>query len=552
MLSKFVKKLQNALVVCLVLTYLTGCGAAWEKNGNMDATGNLEMTADETDGGNCGAAEFADSVAGIESTMRETFIDKNPADGYDGEFVLIYNVSQTEQSIGTIEGLIETGAKSFAREKEIKTSADAGVYLHGDSCITEEIRTDEACYCVDSDIEWQVGSKHVFYLAEKQTKTSEILFKVVAEGEYCRVWTPVNPDFLPLEGIDASYPERLAAEVDAFSPVLDEYFGEIPDLRGDGKANILCYYINFAGYCGFTDYRDLLEEFQASRGTQMQKGNALPIVHINTAALTQGVINDFETFASITMHELQHLRTYHRSFSEGVLDRYFVEGDSGSGFYAEAYTAGWLGELLSAAAQEMYCYGSTYRDIPHWYYECSAMTDLIQGEEGFYLKRADAKMQNGSSLVEFNDTAGYSLCVFLAHFIENRYGTEAFSEILDAWIAEGCKGQPIEVIGEVLGYEDTQPFFEDLLLSILLHDSAFVEGKYRLEPFAADNSFCHEEDSGADMIENPFSLLVPIVTEESLSLQQYGYTVIRLKDKVYYPPEDAGTELRYVGFTIGE
>ena len=116
------------------------------------------------------------------------------------------------------------------------------------------------------------------------------------------------------------------------------------------------------------------------------------------------------------------------------------------------------------------------------------------------------------------------------------------------------------LIGEVLGYENTQTFFEEFLLSILLHDSDFVEGRYRLEPFATGNRTRPWTNTGEDLgenadatqRENPFDLLVPIVTEESLSLQQYGYTVIRPKEGVYYPPQDAGAELHYVGFTVGK
>ena len=551
MLFRWSKRISIIWIPCLIMICLMGCGVGQEKSDKHEAinAGNPAIV-EAVDSGTSKVSDITENEK--ENTIKETCIDKNPADGYEGEFVLIYNTSESEQPIGNIEGLLETGAKPFVREKEIKTATDAGIYLRGDPCITEEIETDESYYRTDLAVKWQVGSRHVFYLAEKQTKTTEILFKVVAEGEHCRVWTPVNPDFLPLEAIDETYPERLAAEVDAFSPVLDEYFGEIPDLRGDGKANILCYYINFAGYCGFTDYRDLLEEFQASRGTQMRKGNALPIVHINTAALSQGVINDFETFASIAMHELQHLRTNHLSYSDGVLDGFFVESDSGSGYYAETEWVGWLQEFLSVSAQGMYSSESLYRDIPYWYFEASSLNDLKHGTEKFYLKKRDAKMQNGYGLVDVNDTATYSVCVFLTHFIENRYGTEAFSEIRDAWAPGGSAGAPIEVIGEVLGYENTQSFFEEFLLSILLHDSDFMEGKYRLEPFCTESRFSQGKNTEENWGENPFDLLVPIVTEESISLQQYGYTVIRPKDGVYYPPGDAGAELRYVGFTVGK
>lgn len=80
-------------------------------------------------------------------------------------------------------------------------------------------------------------------------------------------------------------------------------------------------------------------------------------------------------------------------------------------------------------------------------------------------------------------------------------------------------------------------------MSILLHEE---DDPYRLHPFEGyDPAFCDGE-------ENPFSYLVPIITDKGLYVEAGGYAVLKPVGGVYHPPVTASKDLCYVGITLKE
>lgn len=500
-----------AFTILLFALLLAGCDGA------------AEHGEPETESLPVNAVESSEMVGNYEETLT-SFLDRDGSDGYAGDYVLVYHpqLGGGPKSMGILDGLVETAASQapFREDAYLQTT---GIYKENDPYLTDEIRQADPCYDLDHGDLWQVGFQHIFYVGSGFPE--EMLFQVSAVGDRCRIWSPVNPAYGPLEGVDPSYPDQLAREMDLAIPVLEQFFGAIPDIRGDGKMNILCFDFDSPITLGFSSPSDVYDEL--SINGQLSRGNRLPIVHINTAPLIQRAYSELSKIYTTVIHEMQHI--------------VFFGQPNGNGSIARSVRRNFSTELLSIAAQEIVYPGSSiYHFLPWQYTDATVWEDLAADDADAYLRSKGGRHQSGRSMFKWtNRREDYAAVLLLAHFVENRGGRDAVVGIADFGDTGASTAMPM--IWEELGYEDYPAFMEDFLLSILLHEE---DGPYRLHPFEGyDPSFC----GGA---EDPFSCLVPVITDKGLNIEAGGYAVLRPVDGVYHPPATASSDLRYVGITL--
>ena len=508
-----------AFAILFFALLLTGC----------DGMGETETP--ETESLPVNAVESGVMAGDYEETLT-AFLDRDGSDGYAGDYVLVYRptLEGGSKPMGTLDGLVETTANQVpSRDGTYLQTTD--IYKEKDPYLTDEIRQADICYDLVGGDLWQVGFQRVFY-ANHPKLPNEMLFQVSAVGERCRVWSPVNPAYSPLEGIDPSYPEQLAQEMDAAIPVLEQSFGAIPDIRGDGKMNIICVDFNDPNTLGYTPYTDIYDE--VSVNGQTMRGNSLPIVYINTAVLIDGTYSELSEIYAAVVHEMEHT-----IFSAQL---------GGDGSITISASKSLFAEFLSVAAQDVVYPGSGIRHyLPWWYSETAVWEDLASSSADVYLRGKKGGRQNGKSMFQSTGyNADYAAMFLLAHFIENRSGRDFLTNVIN-YIDMDSHGEDTRKfwkgIWEGLGYEDYPTFMEDFLLSILLHEE---DGPYRLHPFEGyDPAFCDGE-------ENPFSHLVPIITDKGLYVEGGGFAVLRPVGGVYHPPVTASKDLCYVGITLKE
>lgn len=508
-----------AFAILFFALLLTGC----------DGMGETE--APETESLPVNAVESSVTEGNYEETLT-AFLDRDGSDGYAGDYVLVYRpvLEGGSKPIGTLDGLVETTTNQVPSHEGtyLQTS---GIYNEADPYLTDEIRQADICYdLTDGDL-WQVGFQRVFY-ANHPRLPNEMLFQVSAVGERCRVWSPVNPAYSPLEGIDPSYPEQLAREMDSAIPVLEQSFGAIPNSRGDGKMNILCFDFNSPNVLGITIPYDIYDEILMNG--QTVRGNHLPIVRINTAPLIQGTYLELSEVYTDVVHEMEH------TIFSALL------GEDGS--ITVSASKNLFAEFLSVAAQEVVYPGSGIRhNLPWWYSDTAVWEDLAADGADVYLRDKKGGRQSGKSMFQYTGyREDYAAMLLLAHFIENRSGRDFVTNIMNH-IDMDNHGEDTRKfwkgIWEGLGYEDYPAFMEDFLLSILLHEE---DGPYQLHPFEGyDPAFCDGE-------ENPFSHLAPIITDKGLYIEAGGFAVLRPVGGVYHPPVTASKDLCYVGITLKE
>lgn len=458
-------------------------------------------------------------------------LDRDGSDGYQGDFVLIYNPEEnaSTKSTGDLNDLLAVSGKEIPVREGTYLNVTPDLYKEPDPYITEEIRQEDLLYDFEGEDPWGLGFRKVFRLLVSEAGTYEMLMKVTAVGEYCRIWSPVNPAFGAIERINKDWPKQLALAMDEQIPVLERYLGTFPDLRGDGKINILCYDRNMPSVYGDTSLAEFYEEVRIN-GIPV-KGNRLAAVSINTAPLLQGEYEDVSDLYTNTVHEITHSIFLGKNYPQTDL---VVTADDKA-----------FGEFLAVSGQEMVSAGSTlFTFLPHWYADQTVWEDLAEDNAEAYYRNKESKRQNGQEIIDFyGDREDYASYVLLSHFLENRCGVDIFRKLMEQWdYQKNVKvNYMVDLIWKEMGYDDYSVFLEEFLLSILLHEDS---GRYQLHPFAG------YDQAQWDGVKNPFSYLVPIVTEKTVHLHKGAYTVIQPKEGVYYPPQNASPGLRYVGISM--
>lgn len=457
---------------------------------------------------------------------ESAILDRDGTDGYSGDYILIYNPmsNSDKKSIGSADE-IEKGAEPFrSANPVIDLPVDASLYAEADPFVTDSLRASQ------KNSDWTVGDQKIFKIREMPS--GEMAFQVVSVGEHCCVWSPLNSAYGPLESINASFPALLASVIDEALPQLEEYYGVSGEI-----IHVLCHDLNSPTEYGRTSFWDLYNQCYTGNNSESIAGNDLPIIHINTAPLLVTNGDNILSLRDAAVHELTHLMLCEKLFPEGYLEGFITNGDHQNFYIDNIESVELLGELLAMAAQETVYPGSALEQfLPCWYANGAVWADLPENDLDHYLRNGGSVLQNGGTLWRgVANREDQAALLLLAHFVQNRCGLEIFPNILAAWQKMGCTGDPVQAIWEAAGYSDSQTFFEEFLLSAILHDNDFADGKYRLEAFDG-----YEGD-------DPFSSLRPIVTETQLSVKPGGYIIICPSDGTYFPPETAGQGLVYIG-----
>lgn len=508
------------LAVILFTLLFTGC------------TGKTETDVAESESSsqvNPVESAVEEDVSNAEAVGEETLtsiLDRDGSDGYTGDLVLVYNPALQGGSnpMGILDGLVETTENHIpTREGTYLQTTD--IYKEADPCLTDTVRQANPCYDLENGDLWQAGFQRVFRMGYGMPE--EMLFQVTAVGERCRVWSPINPAYGPLEGIDPAYPEQLVREMDEAIPLLEQTFGKIPDVRGDGKMNILCFDFNNPIALGMTRYADIYEELLVNG--QTERGNRLPAAYINTAPLIQGTYSKLSDLYTCVVHEMAHTI-------------FAAQQNVENGSTTMTISKSFLGEFLAVTAQEVVYPGSSIQHfLPWWYSDKAVWEDLAADNADVYLRDQRSDRQNGKSIFQY--TGGredYAAVLLLACFAENRGSRELMMNITDYIDVNNRTIDIWEGLWKGLEYEDYPSFIEDFLLSILLHEE---EGPYQLHPFEGyDPALWGDED--------PFSHLKPVITDKGIYIGAGSYAVLRPVGGVYYPPATASKDLCYVGISF--
>lgn len=195
-----------APALLLFALLLSGCGETSEPKPAPDASPAPTP-----------AATASPALPTGEETLT-SILDRDGSDGYAGELVLVYHPALWDsgsKSMGSLDGLVETTQHRVPTRPDtyLKT---ARLYNEADPYLTDAARQADPCYELTDGDRWQTGFQYIFHVGDQCP--DEMLFQVSAVGERCRVWSPVNPDYGPLEGLKPSYPDRLAREWTGPSP----------------------------------------------------------------------------------------------------------------------------------------------------------------------------------------------------------------------------------------------------------------------------------------------------------------------------------------------
>lgn len=457
-------------------------------------------------------------------------IDTDGSDGYSGDYVVIYNPSTSvwdTESTGNMSGRILTevgeNISGFDPDRPFKLDADPLLASEGARRGFTEPPKSEA----KKPLSFNVGDTHYFsvYPSYSPFASSSVLFKVLAKGEHCYIWTPASDpgNAYPLDAIDPSFAQICADEFDSKFDLMQSSFGDHDNgSQGDGRLNLLYYNIDDgwqpgSGYiAGFFYSGDLWD-------------NGMPVLNVDTYPGVYYVNSAGESFASVSgtfgtmVHEYQHLINYS------------VCG----------YTEDWINECMSSAAEEI-CYPG------------SCVISRIQSWIGVYYSEYDERcseyeyvpswqLHNGFSMYDwmyyYDDMddllALYAQVSLFSQYIYTRFGNDTFRKLL---LKMTDDANEITAFKSVTGV-DLSDFTRDFRIAV----TANVSGGNSIYGFKTQPGY----DPNEYGLENPYDLLAPVVfTGSSCSIAGGGAICVKPVGGVYYPPSGASSSLKYYGVTL--
>lgn len=486
-------------------------------------------------------------------------LDLDPDGGYTGDYVAIIN-----GNLGG-KGYQSTGMIGEQVDKDIlhlklphPNFKDLSVYDTLKKGIPDPFLPEDDSLKQEDMAALQEGHLKVFSVLDRRSPAGDkLLFKLLHIGTHCRVWTPLNPDYHPLDSLDPGYAGDIAREFDAKYPLMTQMFGAPSRLPGDGKIELLFY--DIAGQViGFFWPVDVFVSYR--EGGQVRESNHLPMLHMDTFGVSSILQVDDQgnphhqvdrIYPTIT-HELQHLLFMERNFSEYPYDE-TVDLDADRAYWDKhkelEQHINWLEELLSAAATILpYPWHTMQKNLPAWYQSLEsfeAVAEALVGRREAYSRN---RLYNGESIFDFGEHIHYPLMNMLALFARHRGGDGIFLETSDLcfqrWNEEEALDKPVQMLAEALGYTDFADFFQDFVLSLLLHDPDLEGGRFSLFPL----NYSEEMDRTAALIR---PLMLPQVSTSDIKFV-FGtsFLVFKTKDGVFVPPSGSGAGLRYAGFSL--
>ena len=478
------------------------------------------------------AAETSQEIGNARGVHSTVIIDDDPADGYEGDYVVIYNPSLSASnsiSTGNLNGLIETTVEPNIVDfgKSQAQNYDLPIYkMDIDGVLNELAQSTEPGEKPEPKREtYTVGSKKTFVILENYSPTGSdtMEFECLYVGEHCYIWTPVSSsnNTYPLDEIDSTYAKMAADEFDSKFDLMQSSFGNHTNSsQGDGKLHMLYYNINDGwqpgqGYiAGFFYQVDITN-------------NSLPILNIDTypgvyyKSSSGTEYKRMDDTYNTMVHEYQHLINY--SNTSGM--------------------SSWLNECFSAAAEEI-CYPG------------SSVVSRIQSYENYFYS---SNWQNPPKEIEYDPSAcpnlhkGYSMYAWdnniddilalygqvslFAQYLYSRYGNTIYKTISNKY-----SSSEVSAITSGTGM-NCADLVKNFRVALTANTTANVlNGTYY---FKTQDGYDPDEYYG---VENPYNLLAPIIfTGSSCSIKGGGAITVKPVNGVYNPPSGASSSLKYIG-----
>ena len=465
-------------------------------------------------------------------------VDTDAAGGYEGDYVVIYNPatsSSTSYSTGTMTGLIETTAGTSSKQIAAPEGRDEFYRIDVDGLIAERERKELGDAYGKIDVKggtrasYTVGSTKSFTISSYNPGSgTSLVFKVLAVGEHCYIWTPRDnvTNYYTLDSINADYAQQAADEFDRMYDLMNSSFGNHSNgTNGDGKVSLLFYNIDdgWAGSGGFVAGYFSSASYSYD-GMPIINIDTYPGVYYKTTSGAEG--SSMDIAYGTACHEYQHCINY--SNTSGM--------------------STWLNECFSAAAEEI-CYpGSSivsriqswenyfYSDNNDWHNPPDefAYTSALTLHKGF-------SMYNWNNNLEMDDTlALYAQVSFFAQYLYTRFGNSIYKQISNKF----SSSEPT-AITNATGVSCAD-LVRDFRVAVTANAAQTdYNGVYGFIPQADyDPSLYHD-------VENPYSLLAPVVfTGTSCSIKGGGAITVKPVNGVYNPPSGASSSLKYIGIKL--
>ena len=472
------------------------------------------------------------AVRGVQNSIS---IDEDPADGYEGEYVVIYNPSTTASnslSTGNLTGLIETEVQPNLVAPDMRRASDGELPIYKidvDSEMSELAKTAEPGPKREPTREsYTAGSIKTFRIAQKYSPTGsgDVAFECLCVGEHCYIWTPVSSDSntYPLDEIDTTFAKMAADEFDSKFDLMQSSFGEHENGSGDGKLHMLYYNIN-DGWSGSGGY--VAGFFSASDLYY----NSLPILNIDTYPgvyyqnpSSGNVYKRMDDTYNTMVHEYQHLINYSNTSGMDV----------------------WLNECFSAAAEEI-CYpgSSVVGRIQSWEnYFYSANNDWLNPPAEFEYQ-SSFQLHNGYSMYNWNDNisdilALYAQVSLFAQYLFTRFGNSIYRQISDRY-----SYSETTAITDATGVSCAE-LVKDFRVAVTANAAQDQYGG--IYGFKVQNGY---DPSQYHNVQSPYDLLSPVIfTGTICAVKGGGAITVKPVDGVYYPPSDADPNLQYIGIKL--
>ena len=455
-------------------------------------------------------------------------IDNDPAGGYAGNYVVIYNPSESSsdsRSTGNMSGRIQTSisANVLPGEGREELIGSDGMFIIDVDAEMEELA--EKLYGEKYEApepvrqSFNVGDERDFTVPSySPTGSSTVRFKVLRKTDHCYIWTitSTSSGMYPLSSADA---QSAANEFEAKYNLMNSSFGtHNTGSNGDGRVHILYYNIqdnwNGGGFVGgyFTNAN--------------YTADGLPVLHIDTyPSIYYNNRSVADTYNTV-VHEYQHM--IHRS-RVGISET-------------------WINECMSAAAEEL-CYpGSSIFSRIMTYTNCPWTSSAVTNPAREYAT-VHENLHKGYSMYAWDGSMGDVLALYAQVSLFSQYmftqypnGNGVFNAILTE-LASGKSFQ--QACPNVFGMTASR-LVRDFRITMTANSTQNVlSGRYR---FALQSGYNPSEYYG---VQNPYNILGPIIfTENSCSIKGGGSITVKPVNGVYNPPAGADPNLEYYGITL--
>lgn len=455
-------------------------------------------------------------------------IDNNPSGGYTGNYVVIYNPSESSsdsKSTGNMSGRIQTSisANMLPGDAEDELIGSDGMYIIDVDAEMEELA--EKLYGEKYEApepvrqSFNVGDERDFTVpAYSPTGSTTVRFKVLRKTDHCYIWTITSTasGMYPLSSADA---QSAANEFEAKYALMNSSFGtHNTGYNGDGRVHILYYNIqdnwNGGGYVGgyFTNAN--------------YSSDGLPVLHIDTyPSIYYNNRSVADTYNTV-VHEYQHM--IHRS-RVGISET-------------------WINECMSAAAEEL-CYpGSSIFSRIMTYTNCPWMSGAITNPAREYAT-VHENLHKGYSMYAWDNNLSDVLALYAQVSLFSQYMFTHYpngNDVFNAILTELASGRTFQQACPTVFGMSASRLVRDFRITMTANSTQNVlSGRYR---FALQNGYNPSEYYG---IQNPYSILGPIIfTENTCSIKGGGSITVKPVNGVYNPPAGADPGLEYYGITL--